>query len=226
MPRKAKRLERQITAGRRQSAPSGIREIPCHTIQLAKRVTGMEVDDQTEVRRLDPADRDVPVVGRGEPFEVFVRREGNRLVGLAYVLCGSRASADDLVQEALLAAYRNWDEVGLLENPGAWVRKVLANQAVSLFRRRTAELKALGRLGTDRPRIEVPALSSDTEWIWQNVRRLPRRQIQVIALRYYDQLSLSEIAEVLGCSKETVNTHLRRAREKLGRLLDLSGERS
>lgn len=56
------------------------------------------------------------------------------------------------------------------------------------------------------------------------MRRLPKRQIQVIALRYYDQLSLSEIADVLDCSKETVNTHLRRARQTLDRRLQDKGD--
>ena len=185
----------------------------------------MEVDNQTDKRHSAASDPDVPVVGRGEPFESFVRREGNRLVGLAYALSGSRSAADDLAQDALLAAYRNWEEVGRLDNPGGWVRRVVANRAVSLIRRRVAEAKTLARL--DRPRrADWGELSADTEWIWAEVRRLPKRQTQVIALRYYDQLSLSEIGEVLGCSKETVNTHLRRARETLGRRLDLPGEPS
>lgn len=186
----------------------------------------MEVDNQTDKRHPAASDPDVPVVGRGEPFESFVHREGNRLAGLAFALSGSRSAADDLAQDALLAAYRNWDEVSRLDNPAAWVRRVVANQAVSLIRRRIAEAKTLARLDRPRRGTEWGELSADTEWIWREVRRLPRRQTQVIALRYYDQLSLSEIAEVLGCSKETVNTHLRRARVTLGRRLDLPGEPS
>lgn len=123
-----------------------------------------------------------------------------------------------------MAAYRNWEEVSRLDNPGAWVRRVVANRAVSLIRRRIAEAKTLARLERSRRDAEWGELSADTEWIWREVRRLPKRQTHVIALRYYDQLSLSEIADVLGCSKETVNTHLRRARETLGRRLDLPGD--
>lgn len=134
----------------------------------------MEVDNQTDKRHSAASDPDVPVVGRGEPFESFVRREGNRLVGLAYALSGSRSAADDLAQDALLAAYRNWEEVGRLDNPGGWVRRVVANRAVSLIRRRVAEAKTLARL--DRPRrADWGELSADTEWIWAEVRRLPKR---------------------------------------------------
>lgn len=58
-----------------------------------------------------PGDPDTPEVRGGEPFEAYVRRDGKRLVGLAYTLCGSRAGADDIVQDALLAAFQNWEVV-------------------------------------------------------------------------------------------------------------------
>lgn len=55
----------------------------------------------------------------------------------------------------------------------------------------------------------------DEGWeVWSAVGRLPKRQAQAMALRYFAERSLDEIAEVLGCSKSTANTHLRRCREK------------
>ncbi len=170
-----------------------------------------------------PDDSDTPEVRGSEQFESYVRRDGKRLVGLAYALCGGRAAADDLVQDALLAAYRNWDVVSRLDNPGAWVRRVVANRSVSLVRRQISETRGLARLALHRPVSELPEVSSEAEWIWREVRRLPKRQGQVIALRYVDQLSMSEIADILGCSKTTVNTHLRRARETLNRRLNPTG---
>jgi RNA polymerase sigma factor (sigma-70 family) len=91
-------------------------------------------------------------------------------------------------------------------------------------RRRIAEAKGLGRLAARLTVSELPEIPEESEWIWREVRRLPKRQIQVIALRYYDQLSLSEIAEVLDCTKETANTHLRRARQTLDRRLENRGD--
>jgi RNA polymerase sigma factor (sigma-70 family) len=65
-------------------------------------------------------------------------------------------------------------------------------------------------------------LRSETEWLWAEVRRLPRRQVQVVALTYVEGLSMPEIARVLGISKESVNTHLRRARGTLARLIEIT----
>lgn len=115
----------------------------------------------------------------------------------------------------MLAAYKRWEEVGRLDNPGAWARRVVANKSVSVFRKRMSETKSLARLALHRPLAVLPELDTESEWLWKEVRRLPGRQVQIIVLRYYEQLSMSEIADTLGCSKETVNTHLRRARETL-----------
>lgn len=181
----------------------------------------MFIDDDVSHRSVAS---EAPLVNVPEQFDAFYRREIRKLVGLAYALSGSHLAADDIAQEAMLAAYKKWPEVGRLENPAAWVRRVVSNQAVSVVRRRVAEARGLSRLATRQAVSEVPEMPGESEWIWREVRRLPRRQIQVIALRYYDQLSLSEIAETLACSKETVNTHLRRARQTLDRRLKLRGD--
>ena len=89
------------------------------------------------------AERGAGVAKRSEPatskspetFEDFYVREFAAIVGLAYALSGSRSGAEDLAQEAFLAAHRTWDRVGGYEEPGAWVRRVVANLAVSAFRR-------------------------------------------------------------------------------------------
>jgi RNA polymerase sigma factor (sigma-70 family) len=157
----------------------------------------------------------VPAVRAPEPFDSFFRREFRLLVGLAYALSGSHVAAEDIAQEALLAAYRRWDEVGSLDSPGGWVRRVVANQSVSSVRRRMSEAKGLIRLRLRHETLARPEMPSDSEWIWSLVRRLPRRQAQVVALYYFDGLTMSEIGNVLEISKESVNTHLRRARRTL-----------
>src|SRR5262245_50519003 len=95
-------------------------------------------------------------LGSSETFEEFSAREFRAVVGLAYALSGSRSGSEDLAQEAFLAAHRSWDRIGGFDQPGAWVRRVVANLAVSMFRRRLAETKALARsaLGT---RTTLPA---------------------------------------------------------------------
>jgi RNA polymerase sigma-70 factor (ECF subfamily) len=82
-----------------------------------------------------------------EDFAAFYEREIRSVVGLTYVLSGSRAGAEDLAQESFLAAYRHWDRVRSYEDPGAWVRRVAVNRGISTRRRCVAEAKALVRLG-------------------------------------------------------------------------------
>ena len=151
-----------------------------------------------------------------EPFERFYQREFRSVVGLAYALSGSRAASEDLAQEAFIAAHRNWDKVGAYEKPEAWVRRVVSNLSVSRFRKRTTEMKALTRLAGFRNETSVlPALPSEAEEFWATVRKLPKRQAQVIALHYLDDLPVTEIAEILECSPNTVKVHLHKGRKKL-----------
>jgi RNA polymerase sigma-70 factor (sigma-E family) len=184
----------------------------CHTNGLQKRVTRVSVGEENP-----PKSARVGAVN-GPTFEEFVAQHGRRLVGLAYTLVGSHSVAEDLVQDAMIAAYRRWDEVGRMDDPAAWVRRVVANRSVSHVRRRITEARGLARLAGQRQEPVIVPVSDESEALWAAVRRLPRRQRQIIALRYHDQLSMSEIADTLGCSKESVNTHLRRARATLSRL--------
>jgi RNA polymerase sigma-70 factor (ECF subfamily) len=162
-----------------------------------------------------------------EPFERFYQREFRSVVGLAYALSGSRAASEDLAQEAFIAAHRNWDKVGAYEKPEAWVRRVVSNLSVSRFRKRTTEMKALTRLAGFRNETSVlPALPSEAEEFWATVRKLPKRQAQVIALHYLDDLPVTEIAEILECSPNTVKVHLHKGRKKLADRLgvEMGGE--
>lgn len=164
-------------------------------------------------------DLDTPVIRGAESFQGFYRREIRKVTALAYALSGSATAAEDIAQESMLAAYRRWDEVGRLENPGAWIRRVIANQSVSVIRRRVVEAKGLYRLAQQGQEAVDPDLPSDSEWVWVQVRRLPRRQAQAVTLYYLEHLTMPEIAEILGCSAETVSTHLRRGRATLEKYL-------
>jgi RNA polymerase sigma-70 factor (ECF subfamily) len=167
---------------------------------------------------------DTPVVAVLEPFEAFFRREYRKVVGLAAVLSGSVGVAEDLAQEAFVATLRQWDRVGRMDNPGAWVRRIVANRSVSLFRRGVSEVKALARLGADH--LDQPGLATEISIdVWAEVRRLPKRQAQAIVLTYLLDTPRKEVAEILGCSEETVKTHLERGRARLGdALADDGGE--
>lgn len=158
----------------------------------------------------------------GLDFSTFYHAEYRAVLGLGYVLGGSQSLAEDLAQEAFAEAHRRWDEIAHYNNPGGWVRRVMINRSRSKVRRFVAETKALTRLA-GRPSFDAE-LPERSEEIWSAVRDLPVRQGQAIALRYWDDLGIVQIAEVLGCSTETVKTHLKRGRaalaERLGAELD------
>ena len=155
-----------------------------------------------------------------EPFRDFYKREYRGLVALAYSLINDRTMADDIAQEALVAAFRRWDHVAALESPLGWVRRVVANKSVSLIRRRLAELRALTRIGSLAER-RADAPESDADF-WVLVRSLPRRQAQVIALHYVSDMSVTEIAVVLGCKEGSVKASLFKARQHLMKSLGAS----
>jgi len=165
----------------------------------------------------DEADQPTSQVIRAlEPFDRFYEREFRSVVGLAYALSGSRAASEDLAQEAFIAAHRNWGRVGTYDKPEAWVRRVVSNLSVSRFRKRATELKALTRLAGFRTESSVlPELPAEAEEFWSNVRKLPKRQAQVIALHYLEDRPVVEIAEILECAPNTVKVHLHNGRKKL-----------
>lgn len=149
-------------------------------------------------------------------FDRFCREEFAAVTGLAFVLTGSWTAAEDLAQEAFFAAFRRWDELRDYDKPGAWVRRVVANRAVSWRRRIHTEARALARLGTrnraDAAVTEIPERHAE---VWAAVRRLPPRQAQVFALTYVEDLPVARVAAILDISADTAKTHLRRARAAL-----------
>ncbi len=143
------------------------------------------------------------------------------MLGLAYVLVGPHGGAEDLAQEAFAKAHQRWAEVETYDNPEAWVRRVLVNQKNTNFRRLGTENKATDLLR--RQRVPVVELPPRSEEVWAAVRALPKRQAQVIALRFWNDLTIRQIAETLDCGTETVKTHLSRAKVTLARQLEGKG---
>ena len=169
--------------------------------------------------------KDAQVVAVPEAFDVFYRREFRPMVALAYALSGSRYAAEDLAQEAFVAAARQWDRIGRYEAPGGWVRRVVANKSVSLYRRKAAEARAVSRVALQR-QTPLPELSASDDEFWSHVRALPRKQAQAIALHYLEDRPVSEVAEILGCAESTAKVHLHKGRKNLAMRIGAEVERS
>lgn len=157
-------------------------------------------------------------------FEDFYNREFPKMVRLAYARSGSRLAAEDLAQDAMLAAHRQWDVVGLLDRPGAWVRRVVLNRSTSWYHRRRAEVRAIARLAPVRG-APPSRLDAESDHIWGAVRQLPRRQVEAVALFYLDDMTVVEVATVMDCAPNTVKAHLHQARQTLALTIPDEGDR-
>ncbi len=166
-------------------------------------------------------DGDTPIRPGIEAFEHFYAREYSQVAALAYVLTGRRAVAEDVAQEAFMAAMKSWERIGHYDKPGAWVRRVVANQAVSLRRRTITEVRSLPKLLRRSSTSHSVDMDVEAQEVWSAVRSLPKRQAQVVALHYLDDLSVKDIGEILGCSTGSVKTHLARGRKQLGQVLGI-----
>jgi RNA polymerase sigma-70 factor (sigma-E family) len=147
-------------------------------------------------------------------FDHFVLTRSPRLLRTAYLLTRDWATAEDLLQTALANAWFAWGRIDA--DPEPYVRKILVNTYTSWWRRRwngeqpTAELPE--PLGSTRDPHE--AIDTHDE-LWQALGRLPRRQRAVLVLRYFEDLTEAEIADVLQCSAGTVKSQASRALAKL-----------
>ncbi len=158
-------------------------------------------------------DRLLPV----ESFEDFYRRTYAGLLILARALVGS--SAEDVAQDAMLVAYRKWDQVGAMASPVGWVRRVCLHKAVSALRRSSVERRVLRRAATPDAGPSATDEVAGAEHFWSLVRRLPARQAEAVALRYAVDLPVAEVAEAMGCTEGTVKAHLARAKVSLAELV-------
>jgi len=132
---------------------------------------------------------------------------------LAYLLTGDRALAEDLVHEAFVRLFGRFRD---LRNPdafGAYLRTAVVNLARSHFRRKRVERAYLDREG--RAPDPAPVDLGGREELWQALRRLRPRQRAAIVLRYYEDLTEAQTADVLGCARGTVKSLVSRGIEQL-----------
>ena len=156
-------------------------------------------------------------------FAAFCVEEHPRLVGALSLYCGDRALAEELAQDALSRACRDWKKVRRLEAPGAWTHRVAINLANSYFRRAAAGARAKRRLqeegrtnaGPDPDRAAAMDIRSA-------VASLPRRQRTALVLRYYVDLPVRDVAAAMECPEGTVKTLTSKAIESLRQSLSLS----
>lgn len=155
-------------------------------------------------------------------FTDFVAARGRALYRYGYVLTGNAEDAADLTQEALMRLGDAWPRVRRREDPEGYVRTTMARLHISVWRRLHRE-----RLVATVPEAAYTddRLGDDVD-LWNELKRLPPKQRAVLVLRYYEDLSDQEIADLLGVSRGTVRSQAARALDKLRiRAAALEGER-
>lgn len=147
----------------------------------------------------------------------FVHTQYPRLVGAVALVCGSRPTAEDAVQEALARAWERSLRGERVDSLPAWITTVSMNLARSGLRRLRAERRAYVHLATE---PGDPAEGADARVdLRQALRGLPRRQREATVLRYYLGFEVLEIARVMDAPEGTIKSLLSRARTGLEREL-------
>lgn len=160
----------------------------------------------------------VGVLQRGElvfveSFDAWYDREHDRMIATLILTTGDLELAVEGVDEACSRALERWPRICAMDSPSGWVYRVAMNHASRLARRRKTEERLFRKMV---PKPDLPAPAGET---WELVESLPRRQRQVVMLRYVAELPEAEIAVALGISRGTVSSTLHDARQHLGRLL-------
>lgn len=178
------------------------------------------------VRYADPSDSGglVRRPGRTEVVSDLFRAHYRRLVGLAVLLVDDRSNAEDVVQEAFAGLYRRWPHLRDHQAAVTYLNRAVANGGRDQLRRgrtASARLRRMTPVSEELASAESAAVADDEATrLWRGVCRLPRRQRQVLVLRYYLEQSEAEIAETLEVSPGSVKKHASRALAALARSLE------
>jgi RNA polymerase sigma-70 factor (sigma-E family) len=155
-------------------------------------------------------------------FEEYAGIAWPSLYRYAYLLAGNHADAEDIAQQTLEKAYRSWSRVERASSPTAYLRQILTNTYLSQRRPKARRLELL--MDTPPETRQLPVGGPEERMaLWPHVKSLPPRQRAVVVLRYYEDLSEQEIADVLGCSRGNVKSTAHHALKSLRAALATGG---
>jgi RNA polymerase sigma factor (sigma-70 family) len=150
----------------------------------------------------------------------FCEEQHPRLVGMLGLYCGDRSVAEELAQEALMKACRDWRRVRSKDDPAVWVRRVAFNLTNSYFRRKLAERRARERLASQ----AVPDAEPDpavTMSIRHAIVALSRRQRTAVILHYYLDMPFPDVADFMDVPLSTAKSLASRGIARLRTSSDL-----
>ncbi len=141
-------------------------------------------------------------------FDSWVAARGPALLRLAYVLTGNGTDAEDVVQDALSRALPRWSRISTVDDPDAYVRRMVVNAHVSRWRKlRRREVPV--EVVHDRP-VPAGVGAEDRDRLWRACRALPPDQRTAVVLRFYEDLDYAEIAALTGVREGSVRSRVSR----------------
>ena len=159
--------------------------------------------------------------GDSDCFEVLCKRYYASLQAIAYAILMDSHLAEDVAQETLAVACRNFSKLHKPKKVGPWLAAISRNVAKDILRdqskqKRLEQCEATG----------VAYESDDSDnGIHQAIAQLPVSLREVVLMRYFDSMSYQQMGQVLGLSEQAVNGRLRRAKKKIEKLLIRNGFR-
>jgi RNA polymerase sigma-70 factor (sigma-E family) len=151
-------------------------------------------------------------------FSEYVAAHAEQVRFTAYLLCGDWHEAEDLAQAAFVRLYLAWTRVDRTEPINSYVRKIVTRTYLNERRRLWRRLERLTSAPPEPPPAQASAPEQRMLMMWA-LAQVPRRQRAALVLRYWEDLSLAETAEVLGCSIGTVKSQCARGLQRLRELL-------
>jgi RNA polymerase sigma-70 factor (sigma-E family) len=148
-------------------------------------------------------------------FRDFVEGSWHRLLRTAYLLTGDHGAAEDLVQTALMRAYRHWGRIQRSDAPEVYVRRVMVNVNISMWRRKRVAEHVTAELPEHTATADHQDAYAVREQLWQAVRAMPPRMRTVFVLRYFEDMSEVEVASVMGCAVGSVKSQISRGLARL-----------
>lgn len=154
--------------------------------------------------------REVPVDSAAADFPTFVRAYTPALLRTAYLLTGSSASAEELVQDTLVRLYPKWHRVAAADVPLAYVRRSLTNGYINSQRRASRREVVVEFVPDAANTWSTDDRVADRDEVWAMLHTLPDRQRAALVLRYFSDLPDEEIAAALECRPGTVRSLISR----------------
>jgi DNA-directed RNA polymerase specialized sigma24 family protein len=148
-----------------------------------------------------------------DEYAAFYRAEFSHVVRTSYLIVHDRQRAEEIAQEAFIQLLTNWRKVSRYQQPGAWVRRVAIRIATRSARREGR------RITLEHGADVTPAPVGQDLDLLSAIKKLPAQQRAAVALFYFEDRPLPEVADILGCSHAAAKVHVFNARRRLADLL-------